>query len=167
MRTTIYILLTLLILTVACSRKVTTYTASNLTHTADSDSVSRLIRSLAHERSLEKESQSACTTSTRTLTLSPSGDTVREDRVTLIERVSVSSRDNHHLRLLLDSLRSSRSKVDSVDTATRTASHPPEIKLVQTNVIHWWQKLLIYIGAISLFAGLFMITHKIKERYKK
>lgn len=98
----------------------------------------------------ERESVRTSSRTQETIVLNEKGDTARHDTQTIVEtdRSRELEIENSVLRAEIDSLRSLKAKVDSVD---RPVPYPVEVVREVAKPPSWWQKVLMWAGGLSLF----------------
>lgn len=77
---------------------------------------------------------------------------------TIIERWHYYTNNNQQVRV--DTL----VKVDSVQVPVEMVREREVTKVEKVNILHWWQKLLIGIGGLSLIAVGFMVAYKVGKK---
>ena len=134
---------------------------------ASTDSLEHYMRQLLMmQRSVrERESVSTSTSIRETVVLNENGDTTRH--VTHVLEETDRSREleieNNILRAELDSLRTVKAKVDSVD---RPVPYPVEITKEVAKPLTWWQKSLMWTGGLSLLILVIMFVAFVKKRIR-
>lgn len=111
----------------------------------------------------ERESVRTSSRTQETIVLNERGDTARHDTRTIVEtdRTRELEIENNVLRAEIDSLRSLKARVDSVD---RPVPYPVEVVREVTKPPSWWQKVLMWAGGLSLFGCAIVVLMAVRKR---
>lgn len=155
-------LLLLLIAAGGCkTNKQIQYVPVESTHdTFELDSLNRLIQTLLEHSSSTKESERVSIKETNTYTLNEKGDTIK----VIIEKEKDTSKEIQRLEkyylAIIDSISRTKVRVDSID---RPIPYPVT-EYVEVNRLYWWQTALMWIGAVSILAGIIaLLASKLRK----
>lgn len=134
------------ILMQSCSPVRTRYIASTATHTTlNTDTLTRLIKSMIGSRYSEKEK--VYVFDKTTYTVNNNGDTVGRERDRVTDRSHEWQSEKAMYLHIIDSLRHVKSRTDSID---RPVPYPVEKIVEVEKPLTWWQSALIWWGAVTL-----------------